>query len=90
MKDFVATNFSEYFKFAKKMYSKLSEPQNCRKVAECLYIFFLTTPDAVEKYVEIMQLNSSDKYMHCYNIEILNLFYPELQMVNTKPLFKEN
>ena len=59
VKDFVAINFSEYFTSTrKKMYSKLSEEQNLRKVAESLYIF-LTTPDEVEKYVEIMQSNSS-------------------------------
>ena len=28
-----------------------------------------------------MQSNSSDKYVHCYNIEILNLF-------NAKPMIK--
>ena len=35
-----------------------------------------------------MRSNSSDKYINCYNIEILNLFDPELQMVNTKPMLK--
>ena len=54
------------------MHSKLSEEENLRKVAESLYIF-LKTPDEVEKYVETMQSNSSDKYVHRYNIEILNL-----------------
>ena len=32
------------------------------KVTKCLYIF-LTTPDEVEKYVHIMQSNSSDKWV---------------------------
>ena len=65
--------FSEYFKSTrKKLYCKLNQEQNLRKVAESLYIF-LTAPDEVEKYVEIMQSNSSDKYIDCY-IEILNLF----------------
>ena len=60
MKDFVAISFSEYFKCTKeKLYSKLNEDQNRRKVAESLYIF-LTTPDKVEKYVKIVQSNSSD------------------------------
>ena len=45
------------------MYSKLSEEQNLRKVAESLYIFS-TTPDEVEKYAKIMQWNSSDKYVY--------------------------
>ena len=40
VKDFVAINFSEYFKFIK-------EKQNIREVAKLLYIF-LTTPDEVE------------------------------------------
>ena len=34
----------------KKIYSKLNEEQNLRKVAESFNIF-LTTPDEVEKYV---------------------------------------
>ena len=34
------------------------------------------------------QSNSSDKYLHRYNIEILNLFHPELQLINTKPMIK--
>ena len=41
VKDFVAINFSEYFK-------SIREKQNLRKVAKFLYIF-LTTPDEVEK-----------------------------------------
>ena len=69
------------------MYYKLNEEQNLRKVDKSLYIF-QTTPDEVEKYVEIMQLNSSDKYVHCYDIEILNVFDPELQLINTKPMIK--
>ena len=36
-----------------KMYSKLNEEQNFRNVAKMFYIF-LTTPDEVETYVEIM------------------------------------
>ena len=35
-----------------------------------------------------MQSNSSDKYVHHYNIEILNLFDPQLQQMNTKPIIK--
>ena len=60
VKDFAIKNFGEYFKCTKeKLHSKLCREQNIRKVAELLYIF-LTTPDEVEKYVEMMQLNSSD------------------------------
>ena len=35
-----------------------------------------------------MQLNSSDGCVHFYNIEILNLFKSELQLINTKPIIK--
>ena len=35
-----------------------------------------------------MQSNSSDTCMHHYNIEILNLFDPELQLIKTKPVIK--
>ena len=55
VKDFVAINFSEYFKFTReKLYSKLNEEQNLRKVAKLLYIF-LTTPDEIEKYANMNQ-----------------------------------
>ena len=69
VKDFVAINFSEYFKFTReKLYSKLNEEQTLRKVAKLLYIF-LTTPDEIEKYV---QSNFSDNCVHHYNVEILS------------------
>ena len=77
MKDFVAINFSEYFK-------SIREEQNLRKVDKPLYIF-LTTADEVEKYV---QSNCSDYCIHLYNVEILNVFDPELQLTNTKPMIK--
>ena len=67
------------------MDSKLSEEQNHRKVSKFLYNF-LTTPDEVEKYVEIMQSKSYDKYVHCFDIGILNPFDIELQLINTKPI----
>ena len=35
-----------------------------------------------------MQSNSSDNCIRRYNIEILNIFDPELQLVNTKPMIK--
>ena len=51
VKHFVAINFSEYFKSAKeKLYSKLNEKQNLRKVAKFLFIS-LKRPDEVEKHV---------------------------------------
>ena len=77
-----------YFKSTrKKSYFKISEEQNLRKVTESLYIF-LTSPDEVEKYAALMQSNSSDKYVYRFSIEILNLFDPELQLINTKPMIK--
>ena len=96
VKDFVAIDFSEYLKSIKeKFYSKLNEEQNLRKVAKSLYIF-LTTPDEIEKYAKIMQSNSSANCIHryniaynCYNIMILNILDPELQLINTKPMIKD-
>ena len=35
-----------------------------------------------------MQSNSSDNCVHHYNVEVLNLFDTELQLINTKPMFK--
>ena len=46
---------------------------------------FLTTPDEVENYV---QSNSSENCIHDCNVEILNLFYSELQLNNTKLVIK--
>ena len=77
VKDFVTINFSEYFQ-------SIREGDNFRKVAKSLYIF-LTTPDKVEKYV---QSNSSNNYIHHNNVEILNIFDSELQLINTKPIIK--
>ena len=71
------------------MYYKLNEEQNLRKVDKSLYIF-QTTPDEVEKYVEIMQSNSSYNFVHHYNAEILNILEPQLQMINDKPMIKNN
>ena len=55
------------------------------KFCKSIYIF-LKTPDEKEKYVEIMQSNSSNKCVHRYNIEILNLFDQELLLTDTKPM----
>ena len=58
------------------------------KKAASLYIF-LTTPDDVENHAEMMQSNSPDNSsIHHYDIEILNFFDPELQLINTKPIMK--
>ena len=37
----------------------------------------------------MMQSNSSDNILHPYNVEILNLFDPELKLVNTKPMIRK-
>ena len=88
VKDFLVINFSGYFKsMREKLYSKLSEEKNLRKFAELLDIF-LTTPDDVEKYVEMIQSSSSDNCICHFNIKILNLFDPELQLINTKTIIK--
>ena len=58
--------------------------QNLRKNAKSLYIF-PTTPDEVEKYV---QPNSSDNCIHYCNVAIVNIFDPELLLINTKPMIK--
>ena len=75
--DSAAINFSEYFK-------SIKEDQNLRKVAKLLYIF-LTKLHKVEKYT---QSNSSDNCIHLNNVEILNTFDSELQLINAKPRIK--
>ena len=77
VKDFVVKNLNEYFK-------SISDKQNLRKASKSLYIS-LTTPVKVEYYV---QSTSPDSYIHHYNIKILNLFDPELELINTKPEIK--
>ena len=59
------------------MYCTLNEEQNLRKVVELLCIF-LKTPNEVDEYVKMMQSNSTDNCVHHCNVEILNLFDPEL------------
>ena len=88
VKHFVVINFSEYFNSTReKLYSKLSEKQNFIKVVELLYIF-PTTPDEVEKYVDMIQSSYSDNCISHFDIKILNLFDPELQLNNTKPMIR--
>ena len=87
VKDFVVKIFGEYFKSTKeKLYSKLREEQNLRKIAESLYIF-LTTSNEVEKYAKIL-IDTDDNCKNHYNIEIFYLFDPELQLINTKPMIR--
>ena len=59
VKDFVAINFSDYFK-------SITEEQNLRKAAKSLYIS-LATPDKVQKYVEIMYSIFFENGIHRYN-----------------------
>ena len=56
----------------------IKEEQNIRKVAKSLYIF-VRTPAEVES-------NYSDNFVHHYNVAILNIFDPQLQLINTKPV----
>ena len=35
-----------------------------------------------------MKSDSSDTCIHCYNVEILNIFDLELQLINTEPMIK--
>ena len=80
------------------MYSKLSEEKNCRKVGES-FNSFLTTPDEVGKYVELiekklnekimMQSSSSNNGAHIWNIEVLNPFDLEWQLISTKSGMKD-
>ena len=65
---------------AKNFSETIREEQNLRKIAKSLYIF-LTTPDKVKS-------NSSDNCAHHYNVEVLNIFDPELQHISTKPVIK--
>ena len=60
VKSFVAINFGEFFKF-------IREEQNLTKVAKSLYIL-LTTPNEAERHA---QPNSSNNFIHHYNVEIL-------------------
>ena len=76
-KDFAAINFNECFK-------SIREEKNLRKVTKLLDIFLPTT-DKVERYV---QSNSFDNCMHRFTVKILNIFDPELQFANTKPMMK--
>ena len=72
---------------SEKYYSKLNGDQNLRKVDESFYTF-LITPDEVEKHAEMLQSSYSDNCICHFNIKILNLFDPELQLINTKPIIK--
>ena len=59
----------------------IKESQNFRSVAKSLYLF-LTTPDEA-------QSSSSDNCTQQYNVRFLNLFEPELKLMNIKPVIKK-
>ena len=67
--------------FVPKNFNETIKKKNLRKVAKSLYIF-LAAPDKVES-------NSSNNCAHHYNVEILNLFDPELQQSKSKELLSE-
>ena len=52
----------------------------------------LTKPDGIQKHAKIMQSNvqsnCSDNCAYKYNIMILNIFDPELQRIQVKPMIK--
>ena len=50
------------------------------KLLNIFYIFLKTLNE--------VQSNFSDSCINHYNVESLNLFDPELQLINTKPVFK--
>ena len=58
----------------------LKKKKNLRKVAKLLY-FFLKLPGKV-------QSNSFNNCIYQYNVKILNLFNPELKLINTKAKIK--
>ena len=58
----------------------IKEERNLRKVDKSFYLF-LVTPDEV-------QSNFSDNYIRQYDVKILNLFNPELQLTNAKLVIK--
>ena len=53
-----------------------------------IFYIFLTTTNKAEKYVEVMESNSSNNCVHHCNNKILNLFDLELQLINTKQMIK--
>ena len=70
----------KYFVAISEYFKSIKEEQNLRNVAK-LFSKFLPIPNEV-------QSNSSDNCIHHYNVEILNLIDPELQLNNTKPVIK--
>ena len=53
-----------------------------------MLLIFLRTSDEALKYTN-MQIKYPDNCIHHYNVEISNLFDPELQLINTKSIIKK-
>ena len=77
--DYLETLTDEEVKdFVSKTFNEIiRKEKDLRKVAQSLYIFLTTSS------------NSSDNSVHYYNVKILNLSDPELQLNNTKPVIKK-
>ena len=84
VKDFAVTTFGEYFKSAnEKLYSKLNKEQTLRKIAELPYMNCLMKLKNMLRWCNQVIL-----IMLYVIIQILNLFDPGLQLINTKPIIK--
>ena len=80
-----------------KLYLKLNEEKNLKEVTGDIYSF-ITMPHITEGYIEliekmsetkaIMQSSSTDRCACIYNIKILKLLFPELQLINNKAVIQ--
>ena len=62
VKNIVSISFVKYFKCNReKSHFKLSEEKNLTKIDESFYIF-LTTPDKVRQYVELIVKSQEQKF----------------------------
>ena len=84
VKDFEDRILVSILNLQRKLYSKLNKKQSLRKVVKLLCISPKTSHQ-VEKYV---QSYSSDNCTQFYNVEILSLFDPELQLKNVEYTIK--
>ena len=84
VKDFEDRILVSILNLQRKLYSKLNKKQSLRKVVKLLCISPKTSHQ-VEKYV---QSYSSDNCIQFYNVEILSLFDPELELKNVEYAIK--
>ena len=61
--------------------------QEKNKILEKLLNSVISFYDETEKHV---QSNFSDNCIYCYNVGILNIFDPELRLINASQWLKEN